>query len=121
MIHAAENAQRDAMEIDERQGLVEEYLEMLLPENWDNMSTFERRNYFLDRNNDITLPAGKTHRQTVCNAEIWCECFGMHPAEIKASDSYALAALMAQVPGWERTPDRMNKPPYGRQRLYKRI
>ena len=120
MILAAEDAQRDAMEIDERQGMVEEFLEMLLPDTWETMNTYERRNYFMDRNSDMTLPKGTTRRETVSNAEIWCECFGKNPAEIKTSDSYTLAALLAQVPGWERTPDRKNRPPYGRQRLYKR-
>jgi predicted P-loop ATPase len=32
LIKAAEAAQQEAMEVDERQGLVEEYLERLLPE-----------------------------------------------------------------------------------------
>ena len=35
MISAAEELQREAMEVDERQGMVEEYLDTLLPENWD--------------------------------------------------------------------------------------
>jgi len=120
MIPAAEAAQRDAMEMDERQGMVEDFLDMMLPDGWDTMATYERRNYFTDRNQDTTLPKGVTRRLTVSNAEIWCECFGKHPAEIKTSDSYAIAALMAQVAGWERTQERKSTPPYGRQRLYRR-
>jgi len=121
MIPAAEAAQRDAMEMDERQGMVEDFLDMMLPDGWDAMGTYERRNYFTDRNQDTTLPKGVTRRLTVSNAEIWCECFGKHPAEIKASDSYAIAALMAQVVGWERTQERKSTPLYGRQRLYRRV
>ncbi len=35
------------METDEREGMVREYLETLLPVNWNEMSLYERRN-FLD-------------------------------------------------------------------------
>jgi putative DNA primase/helicase len=35
--------QRDAMESDDREGLIEDYLETLLPEKWDLMDLYERR------------------------------------------------------------------------------
>ena len=38
----AKAEQRKAMESDEREGLVREYLDALLPDNWDDMDTFER-------------------------------------------------------------------------------
>ena len=41
----AEKEQRNAMESDDRVGMVEDYLNMLLPEDWDNMNIYERRNY----------------------------------------------------------------------------
>ena len=37
--------QREAMESDEREGLVRLYLDTLLPEDWDGMDIFERRNF----------------------------------------------------------------------------
>ena len=43
----AKKLQREAMETDEREGMVREYLETLLPVNWNEMSLYERRN-FLD-------------------------------------------------------------------------
>ena len=39
---------------------------------------------------------------------------------MKPTDSYAIAALMMQAEGWERTGGRCNMPLYGRQRLYRR-
>ena len=41
----AQEEQREAMEQDDREGIVREYLAMLLPENWDDMDVFDRRNY----------------------------------------------------------------------------
>ena len=119
LIPAAEEAQREAMEADERQGMVEEYLERLLPEDWDNMDIFRRRDYIRDPD-DLTLPKGTVRRVVVSNPEIWCECFGKNLSEMKPSDSYAIAALMTRVNGWERSNERFKQAIFGRQRLYRR-
>ncbi len=59
------------MEVDERVGMVEEYLNTLLPEGWDDMDVYARRSFPLRS----TAVKGATERTTVSNAEIWCECF----------------------------------------------
>jgi len=119
MIKEAEKVQQAAMEVDERQGMVEEYLDTLLPDTWEDMDIYARRSYVNDKS-DPTRPNGVTQRTSVSNAEIWCECFGRNLSEMKPADSYAIAALMTQVDGWERTNDRCRQPMYGRQRLYRR-
>ena len=119
MIREAEKIQQQAMEIDERQGMVEEYLSTLLPDGWDDMDLYARRNFLHDKA-DPTNPKGSHVRRTVTNAEIWCECYGRNPSEMKPTDSYAIAALMTQIDGWERTTERKRLPLYGRQRLYKK-
>lgn len=120
MISAAEEVQRDAMEVDERQGMVEEYLETLLPENWDAMDIYARRNFLLEKDAPTSVK-GTVRRETVSNAEIWCECFGRHHSDLKPSDSYAIAALMTQIDGWQRTDKVRKRPNYGKQRLYVRV
>jgi predicted P-loop ATPase len=119
MISAAEEVQREAMEVDERQGMVEEYLDTLLPENWDAMDTYARRN-FLSEKDAPTSVKGTVRRETVSNAEIWCECFGRSLSDLKPADSYAIAALMTQIDGWQRTTKVRKRSPYGKQRLYER-
>lgn len=106
--------QTKAMEKDERQGMVEEYLGTLLPENWDEMDLYQRRNFFTDK----IGAKGTVERKSVSNAEIWCECYGKNLAEMKASDSYAIAALMVQIDGWTRSNKTRRLPIYGKQRLY---
>ena len=115
----SEKAQHSAMEADDRLGMVEQYLDMLLPETWKDMDLYERRNYLSDRK-DPTLPKGKVRREQVCNAEIWAECLGRNPADMKPTDSYAIAALMMQVEDWERSGIRCSVPLYGQQRMYTR-
>ena len=118
MLEEAEEAQRSAMEADERTGMIEEYLNALLPEEWDAMDLFSRRSYLSGTEFGAPEHTGNVQRTEVSNAEIWCECFGKNLQELKPSDSYAIAALMAQVPGWERTTRVKRQPIYGRQRLY---
>ena len=109
--------QIDAMETDERQGIVEEYLNTLLPENWSSMDMYERRNFFTD---NIAVK-GTVPRKTVSNAEIWSECFRRNLSDLKPSDSYAIAALMTKVDGWQRTDKIRKLAIYGRQRVYERL
>ena len=112
--------QREALEQDEREGIVAEYLDMLLPENWDSMDIYKRVEYVHDTA-DPTRPEGKVRRETVCNMEIWCECFGKKKEDMRPSDSYAISAIMARISSWKRTQERAALTIYGRQRLYKRI
>ena len=44
----AKEEQRAAMERDDREGLVQEYLDMLLPDHWDSMDVYKRRDYVRD-------------------------------------------------------------------------
>lgn len=114
----AEKAQRGAMESDERVGMIEEYLSTKLPADWDELDLYARRNYLNGTEFGAVEKKGVIVRTEVSNAEIWCECFGKNLQELKPSDSYGIAAMMAQVPGWERTTAIKRQPIYGRQRLY---
>jgi predicted P-loop ATPase len=113
----ARNEQRDAMEQDEREGLVREYLDRLLPVDWESRDIYQRRDY-LQSADDKTQPVGATLRDTVCNMEIWCECFGKHKEDLLPKDSYMIAAIMERMDGWEKSEKLQYLPIYGRQRVY---
>ena len=108
-----------AMEHDEREGVVSEYLNMLLPENWDELNVYQRREFIRDTE-DPTRPRGTVRRKVVSNIEIWCECFGKNKEDLRPSDSYAISAIMVRMRGWNKTSEREWLPIYGRQRVYKR-
>ena len=115
----AKEEQRAAMERDDREGLVQEYLDMLLPGNWDSMDVYKRRDYVRDAD-DPMRPDGSIRRMEVSNMEIWCECFGKAKEDMKPSDSYAISAIMERIAGWGKTGKAKLLPIYGRQRIYKR-
>ncbi len=98
----AAKKQQDALETDDREGLVREYLEKMLPENWNKMSLSERRMFLSGDEFTAQANAGTVRRERVCNLEIWAECFGRDPASIKRQDSYELSTMMAKIEGWKR-------------------
>lgn len=91
--------QADAMEADDREGLVREYLEKVLPEKWNSMDLYERRN-FLSGGDFGSTEIGTVKRTLVCPMEIWCECFGKDSANLKKADSYEITAIMAKIENW---------------------
>ena len=113
----AKAEQREAMESDEREGLVREYLEALLPDNWDDMDTFERRN-FLDGTGEADIGKKGTVRRTqVCNMEIWCECFGKERSNLKRADSNELSGILVKL-GWVRLDRKERVANYGPQFIF---
>ena len=115
----AKKEQSAAMESDEREGIVRLYLDTLLPENWNRMDLYARREFL--RGDDPTLPKGTVKRETVSNMEIWCECLGMPKESLRNSESYAIRSMMSRIEGWERTDQVVKNKLYGQQRVYKRI
>ena len=115
----AQKEQRAAMEQDDREGLVLEYLDTLLPDGWDSMDIYKRRDY-INEADDPTRPVGKHRRTEVSNIEIWCECFGRPKEDMKPTDRYAIAAIMEHLDEWEKTGKSKRLPIYGKQRMYRR-
>lgn len=110
----AAEKQIQALESDERLGIVEEYLERLLPENWAAMDLSERR-YWLDGSE-----RGTVKRETVSIMEIWSECFKNRKEDKKRADSDDIVRILQQL-GWKRE-DRATAriPIYGVQGIYKK-
>lgn len=93
--------QQDAMESDDREGVIADYLETLLPANWDKMDLFQRRSFLGGSEFDGAPTAGTVRREKVCIMEIWCECFGKERQNLKRSDSYEVESILMKVGGWE--------------------
>lgn len=117
----ASSEQDDALESDEREGLVQDYLERLLLVNLDGMDLYERRS-FLNEGGFGPTTVGTVERERVCTIEIWCECFGKEAANLKKADAYELNAIMARIKGWEKYDGNkrgnIRFPIYGIQRGY---
>ena len=113
----AKDEQREAMESDEREGLVREYLDTLLPERWAEMDLFERRNFLTGSDFGGLQEKGTVKRTNVSNMEIWCECFGKERANLRRTDSNELTGILARL-GWKRAESKVRIPLYGPQYVF---
>ena len=114
---AAEAHQLAAMEHDDRQGIVAEYLETPLPDNWESMDIYRRQEYL--RGDDPLHAKAVRKRDCVSNMEIWVECYGRRKEDMQPRDSYAISAIMKKLPQWKRSGSK-KLPIYGTQRVYVR-
>ena len=102
------------MEQDDREGIVREYLDMLLPDAWDDMDMYRRRDYFRDPT-DPTRPEGVRKRTEVSNLEIWCECFEESVSRLGRREANEIVAMLIKL-GWTRTDKSKRIAPYGKQK-----
>ncbi len=115
---AAENEQRKAMEKDPRLGLVNDYLNKLLPEKWDDMNLYDRRNFL---HGDELAPKGTIKRIAVSRIEIYSECLGNEPSRMTSKDSFEISSMLMQLQDWTDTKKQKRIPIYGKQRIFERV
>lgn len=101
---------------DPNEMIIKDYLERLLPENWDDMDLYDRQDFI---NSD---KVGTVLRTKVCSTEIWCEALGHD--DTKKLNIYEVAIINKVIESlgiWEKQRNPMRFKLYGRKRGYKRI
>lgn len=113
----ANQEQLNHCEVDDRRGLIEFYLDRVLPKNWPDMGIDERRMYLSDSDN---LNDKGHKRDKVCMAEIWCECLGKNKEDMSRYLTRDINDIMKSFPDWEYKPTTANFGAYGKQKYYQR-
>jgi len=118
----AREIQADHSEKDERVGLIQKYLDTLLPTNWESMGTYERRSYIdcISTPSDL-MPEGTVQRSRVCAAEIWVELFGGNQKDMNAHNTRFIHDTMRKLAGWEQYKSRTMFKGYGNQIGYFKV
>ena len=108
----ARNVQEAHTELSEKRGVIQEYLETLLPDNWESLDLFERRGWLEEDSEKGTI-----ERDRVCVLEVWCEALGGDPKTLTGMMSREINNILRSFPEWEekKTVQRFGKL-YGRQR-----
>lgn len=111
----ASKAQSEAAEIDARQGVVDTFLEISLPDDWFNKSLSDRL-YWLDLEIENNAE-GSNKRTEVCVPEVWCEAFRRSFPDIKRKDSVDISRMLRRA-GWEPNGKSRRFKDYGKQKLW---
>ena len=111
----AREEQRNHVETDERKGIIEDYLNVLLPKDWDTYDIFKRKDRL--NNNELSVK-GTEERIFVCIAEVWCECLGKDKTEMSRYNTRDINEVMKSLNDWEFVNSTKNFANYGKQKYY---
>lgn len=111
----AKEVQNTFEEENPRAGIISAYLDRTLPEGWDDMDIYARRQWL------ETDAVGTVKRTTVCTMEIWAEALGGNPDKIDRYIVKEIRDIMADFPNWvHQGAQQRTIRPYGRQKYYER-
>lgn len=100
-------------------GLIADYLDRPLPEDWEDMDLNNRVNWLCD---ELGNPTGTVRRRYVCTIEIWVEALGQKRAQFDRYKGKEIREIMAKMDGWvARGNKKRTFVHYGRQRYFERV
>lgn len=105
-------------EMNGKQGLVENFLDMLLPEDWDERDLDERLLFLSGGFGESEK--GTVQRTKVCALEIWQELFHGDPKSFTPLQAREINSMLRRVPGWKSQSSANCGKLYGRQRCFTR-
>lgn len=111
----AREVQESYEEENPRAGIISDYLDRLLPTDWDSKDLYSRRQWLESE------VVGTVKRTTACTLEIWAEALGGNPDKIDRYAAKEIRDIMAGMSGWVHKGATLKTiKPYGRQRYYER-
>lgn len=87
-------------EVNDKQGLILEFLDTPVPMGFSGWSIEDRQNFFAE--SALVRQNGVETRDRVCVMEIWAECFGQQPNRLTKRDGNEIRDIMDALPGWGR-------------------
>ncbi|OCZ54329.1 virulence-associated E family protein [Dehalobacter sp. TeCB1] len=98
----ATRLQAQHMETDPREGMIQEWLETPIVDEWGEESNGVLRN-------------------RVCAAQIWAECLFNKKGSMRPWEAKEICDIMRRMPGWRETKSRVRVSGYGQQTAFERI
>ena len=87
-------------EMNGKQGLLEQFVERLLPKDWATRNLSQRLAYWNDGFDD-EKQAGTERRKVICALEIHCELFGGTVKDYTPQKTREYNAMLKRLPGWK--------------------
>lgn len=112
----ARKIQEHHTEEDERKGAILDYLDTLVPENWNELDMYARRSFL---QGDEISGNGVVLRDRISIPEIWCEKMGNQIKDMSFYNTKYIRNIMDNLPGWQKHVIKTTH--YGSQRGYIRV
>lgn len=102
-----ENLEKEAVKVQEKhteisskEGLIREYLNKLLPEDWYKLDISDRR-MFIHGNDFGETKEGTLKREKVCAMEIWVELFNGDAKQMTPYQAREINDILRRIKGWK--------------------
>lgn len=93
--------QESHREISSKEGIIADFIDKPVPEDWKKWS-LDKRRLFLNGNVEGDLKL--VPRDRICALEIWCEAFGGQPKDLRYQETMEINEILRALPGWDKAP-----------------
>ena len=98
----AQEVQESHREVSAREGIVLDFLDRQVPEDWNNWPLDKRKMFwggsFVETGSLTLVP-----RDRVCALEVWCEVFNGQQKDMRYSDTTEINGILENAQDWERS------------------
>ena len=105
-------------EVSAREGVIREFVERQVPEDWNSWSLDKRRMFWAG---GVQGEMKLTDRDRICAAEVWCEAFGGNLKDMSKTDSREINGVISTSIHWKKTGNPLRFGGYGLQRGYVKV
>lgn len=117
----AKDVRVEATEEEPLVGLIQDYLDTLVPENWESLSVEDRISWLRNADQGLVKP-GTRRIERVCSYEIWAVLLGNTRGKMSRVDSLEIGEALRKISGWESSgAKRMRFRIFGQQRYFSRV
>jgi predicted P-loop ATPase len=122
LVAISEATQEAHRERSPKEGIIREFLERDVPEDWSKRTLDERRMFWQKTFETGAARQPMRRREKVCALEIWCEALNGDPKYMKRSDAIEINSIVERTPGWMKSKNgiRTGKD-YGLQKGFVRV
>lgn len=115
---AAKEAQEAHREVNTREGIILDFLERPVPEDWQNWPLDRRRMFW---GGAVQGAVKLVPRDRVCALEVWCEALDGKQRDMRYSDTAEINSIIEASALWERARGSLRFGYCGKQRGFQKV
>ena len=95
-------------------GLIRDYVDKLIPANWNSLDVGERRDFI--HGDGLDMMPGIVPRNRICALEVWVELLNGDPKKLTRAQAIEINDILRKMDGWEQPLGGIRFPHYGVQK-----